>query len=86
MTQYTADLRERPKTVVLFTHRHSLEAFKFTFLQLGELRIEFVPSDEKVRAGPSGTVVYWEVEDFHAALRGLQGLGEQRQVVVPFKL
>ncbi len=24
-----ADLRERPRTVVLFTHRHSLEAFKF---------------------------------------------------------
>lgn len=55
--------------------RVSLEAFNFTFLQLGELRIEFVPSDEKVGAGPAGTVVYWEVEDFQAALRGLRGLG-----------
>lgn len=55
--------------------RVSLEASGFTFLQIGELRIEFVPADAKVSAGPSGTVVYWEVEDFEISLRELQALG-----------
>lgn len=52
-----------------------LEAFMFTFLQIGELRIEFVPSDAKVSSGPAGTVVYWEVEDFERSLRELQAIG-----------
>jgi predicted enzyme related to lactoylglutathione lyase len=33
----------------------------FEFLRLGSLQVEIVPSDEKVSAGPSATVVYWQV-------------------------
>lgn len=52
-----------------------LEEFTFTVLQIGELRIEFVPSDAKVSAGPAGTVVYWAVEDVERTLRELQAIG-----------
>ena len=55
--------------------RVHIAELNFTFLQIGELRLEVVASDEKVRAGPAGTVVYWRVEDFESALRELQGLG-----------
>ena len=32
------------------------------------MRIEIVKADEKVSAGPSGTVVYWQVENLAAKL------------------
>jgi predicted enzyme related to lactoylglutathione lyase len=48
---------------------------EFQFLVLGELQLEFVPSDEKVKAGPCGTVIYWAVEDFDESLRSFQSRG-----------
>ena len=48
---------------------------KFELLRIGELQLEFVPSDEKVAAGPAGTVVYWSVPNFNAALKSLQAIG-----------
>jgi predicted enzyme related to lactoylglutathione lyase len=47
----------------------------FEFLVLGDVRLEFVPADDKVAAGPCGTVVYWEVSDFDAALADARRLG-----------
>jgi predicted enzyme related to lactoylglutathione lyase len=47
----------------------------FEFLRLGPIQIEVVPSDEKVSSGPSGSVVYWWVEDLTAALAHLEGIG-----------
>ena len=44
-------------------------------LRVGEVQIEFVPSDEMVAAGAAGTVVYWAVPDFALELQRLQGLG-----------
>jgi predicted enzyme related to lactoylglutathione lyase len=55
--------------------RAFLKDFKFTYLQVGALRLEFVASDEKVKTGPAGTVVYWEVEDLEGVLGALQALG-----------
>ncbi len=37
-------------------------------LQIGGSRMEFVPADEKVAAGAAGSVVYWQVAHFDAAL------------------
>lgn len=37
-------------------------------LQIGGLRMEFVPADEKVAAGAAGSVVYWRVDNFDTAL------------------
>lgn len=48
---------------------------EFEFLVLGDVRLEFVPADEKVGSGPSGTVVYWQVPAFDAALKHLQQVG-----------
>lgn len=36
--------------------------------QQGAARLEFVPADDKVAAGAAGSVVYWRVADFDAAL------------------
>jgi len=48
---------------------------EFEFLLVGDVRLEFVPSDAKVSSGPAGSVVYWQVPDFEAALAHLQGIG-----------
>lgn len=37
-------------------------------LQLGDARLELVRADDKVAAGAAGSVVYWQVTDFDAAL------------------
>lgn len=44
-------------------------------LQIGGSRMEFVPADEKVAAGAAGSVVYWQVADFDAALAHAQHHG-----------
>lgn len=44
-------------------------------LQVGEVQLEFVPSDHKVSSGPSGSVVYWKVAQFEEALNYFQSVG-----------
>ena len=44
---------------------------EFEFLVLGEVQIEVVASDEKVKSGPCGTVVYWSVPNLDEALSSL---------------
>lgn len=51
-------------------HAPGLEA-----LRLGEVRLEFVPADDKVSSGPAGTVAYWQVPKFDAALEALKSHG-----------
>jgi len=40
----------------------------FDFLRVRGVPLEFVPADAKVAAGAAGSVVYWRVPDFNAAL------------------
>ena len=47
----------------------------FEFLDINGVQLELVPADEKVRAGASGSVVYWQVTDFDLALAHLQSVG-----------
>ncbi|WP_418318307.1 VOC family protein [Piscinibacter sakaiensis] len=47
----------------------------FVFLQVGPVRLELVPADEKVGSGAAGTVVYWQVEKLEQALRHFCSLG-----------
>jgi len=47
----------------------------FEFLRVGNLQIEVVPADEKVSAGPSGTVVYWQVTSVAEEVERLRLLG-----------
>lgn len=47
----------------------------FEFLELEGLRIELVPADCKVSAGPAGTVVYWWVPNFAESLDRLESIG-----------
>jgi predicted enzyme related to lactoylglutathione lyase len=44
-------------------------------LRVGEVQLEFVPSDAKVTSGAAGTVAYWSVPDFDAALSALLSVG-----------
>ena len=55
--------------------RMSINDQGFECLELEGLRIEVVPEDSKVSAGPAGTVVYWSVPNFAEALDRLEGLG-----------
>jgi uncharacterized protein len=47
----------------------------FTFLQVGAVAVEVVPTDDKVTVGAAGSVVYWSVPDLATAVRRLCGLG-----------
>jgi predicted enzyme related to lactoylglutathione lyase len=47
----------------------------FEFLSVNGVQLEFVPADEKVQSGARGSVVYWHVSDFEAAVARLQGIG-----------
>ncbi|HLJ56981.1 MAG TPA: VOC family protein [Chthonomonadaceae bacterium] len=47
----------------------------FECLRIGGVLIELVPADEKVASGAAGSVVYWSVPDFEAALAHLQAAG-----------
>jgi len=55
--------------------RRSAGRHDFEFLDLAEVRIEIVQSDEKVASGAAGTVVYWQVENLDATLDNLKALG-----------
>jgi len=39
------------------------------------ISIEIVAADEKVSAGPAGSVVYWQVENFTASLKHFLSIG-----------
>ena len=49
----------------------------FEYLDCGGVMLELVPADAKVQSGAAGTVVYWQVEDFAAALAHMQSLGAE---------
>ncbi|MFH0133972.1 VOC family protein [Variovorax sp. VaC1] len=55
--------------------RVSIGTPAFECLSLFGVLLEIVPADEKVGAGASGSIVYWNVECFDAALGHLQSLG-----------
>ena len=55
--------------------RQRREQFDFEYLQLGNVQIEIVPADAKVASGAAGSVVYWQVPDFEAALEHMLGIG-----------
>ena len=55
--------------------RKRLDAFEFAYLCVGGINLEIVPSDEKVASGAAGSVVYWYVPDFEAALAHFESLG-----------
>ena len=47
----------------------------FECLLVDDVRIEIVPADEKVSCGAGGSVAYWRVPAFDAALAHFQSLG-----------
>lgn len=55
--------------------RGHTEVEGFEFLSVQGVQLEFVLSDEKVKSGACGSVVYWHVHSFEAALKRLQSLG-----------
>jgi predicted enzyme related to lactoylglutathione lyase len=57
------------------SERKRLEAFDFEYLCVGGIHLEIVPSDEKVSSGAAGSVVYWHVANFEAALAHFESLG-----------
>src|SRR5689334_2948936 len=48
---------------------------EFEYLSIDGVMLEIVPSDEKVRSGAAGSIVYWAVNDFTASLRHLLSVG-----------
>lgn len=55
--------------------RHRIESQDFEYLQVGGVHIEIVQADEKLSSGPSGTVVYWEVDNVALSLARLIAIG-----------
>ena len=59
--------------------RVSVDGHDFEYLQVGgaqgSTRIEIVKADEKVSSGPSGTVVYWQVENITSSIAEFEKLG-----------
>lgn len=55
--------------------RTRIESPDFEFLLVNGVRIEVVPADEKVGAGPAGSVVYWSVANLRQALVHFNFLG-----------
>lgn len=49
--------------------------FDFEVLTINSVRLEIVPADEKVSSGPNGSVVYWQVTAFNAALAQMTNIG-----------
>jgi predicted enzyme related to lactoylglutathione lyase len=47
----------------------------FEFLQVGNVQLEVVPSDDRVSSGAAGSVVYWHVADLGEALLHFSNLG-----------
>lgn len=54
-----------------------LPEFEFKVLRIDDFVIEIVRSDEKVRSGKAGTVLYWAVEDLLEAIAHFRQLGAQ---------
>ena len=52
----------------------AMPTFEFEFLEVDGVMLELVPADEKVSAGASGSVVYWNVPDFDQALAHFQSI------------
>ncbi|MBC8716277.1 VOC family protein [Ochrobactrum sp. Marseille-Q0166] len=52
-----------------------LEAFDFSYLQIGDVDLEIVPADEKLLSGAAGSIVYWHVEDFDQSLAHFIAIG-----------
>ncbi|MEL4068891.1 VOC family protein [Ochrobactrum sp. GPK 3] len=52
-----------------------LEAFDFSYLQIGDIDLEIVPADEKVSSGAAGSIVYWHVDNFDESLALLMAIG-----------
>lgn len=55
--------------------RRRLEEDAFEYLSIEGISLEFVPADEKVAAGPCGSVVYWRVPELNSALVHAQIIG-----------
>ena len=55
--------------------RKSIREPFFEYLDVGGVRLEIVPADEKVTSGTAGSVAYWQVEDFDVALQHMQSKG-----------
>ena len=55
--------------------RSRLRGTDFEFLSIGNVQLEFAPSDEKVSSGACGSVVYWYVADFESTLQHMQHIG-----------
>ena len=55
--------------------RERSEMHEFVYLRLGTVQIEIVKCDEKVGAGASGSVVYWQAKNFARDLARLLELG-----------
>lgn len=51
------------------------EADAFDYLLIHGVQLELVPADQKVAAGPSGSVVYWRVEHFETVLAHMLSMG-----------
>jgi len=52
-----------------------LEAYDFSYLQIGDVDLEIVPADEKVSSGAAGSVVYWHVDNFDESVANLIAIG-----------
>ena len=55
--------------------RRRIDEFDFEYLAVGDVSLELVPADEKVSSGAAGSVVYWPVPDFEAALAHFESIG-----------
>ena len=51
------------------------EPLPIEYLAVGDVMLEIVPADKKVASGAAGSVVYWWVEDFDAAVTHFESLG-----------
>ena len=55
--------------------RSRIDEKAFEFLQIGQVKLEFVLADQKVSSGPSGSIVYWNFSPFEEALTRFQAAG-----------
>lgn len=55
--------------------RMRIDALCFEYLAIGGVQLELVPCDDRVSAGPSGSVVYWQTAHFETSLRQMQSIG-----------
>ncbi|RYD41717.1 MAG: glyoxalase/bleomycin resistance/dioxygenase family protein [Verrucomicrobiaceae bacterium] len=51
------------------------EPLPIEYLAIGDVMLEIVPADKKVASGAAGSVVYWRVEHFEAAVAHFESLG-----------